>query len=251
MISVPLTVNDYRKSVLYPGSVSRAFEFQNGYNPRDTLSNGKGYWLKFDTAQTITMSGRLRNPDTVDVVKGWNMIGSINKPVRVSNITSLPGGIIASNFFGFKNGYFKSDTIYPGLGYWVNVNTSGKLIFSSAFAKNASERIVIVPSSEMPPDPPSEQISSGFIPSAYKLEQSYPNPFNPSTIIRYHLPENGYVKLKIYDILGNEVATLVNEHKEAGYYEVSFDASNLSTGVYFYKLQAGNFVMTKKMLLAR
>jgi hypothetical protein len=65
------------------------------------------------------------------------------------------------------------------------------------------------------------------------------------------LPTNGFVSLKIYDVLGKEVATLVNEHKEAGYYEASFDATHLSSGVYFYKLVAGNFVMTKKMLLAR
>jgi hypothetical protein len=89
------------------------------------------------------------------------------------------------------------------------------------------------------------------IPSEYSLNQNYPNPFNPTTVINYQLPTNGFMSLKVYDVLGKEVATLVNEYKEAGYYEASFDASRLSSGVYFYKLQAGNFVMTKKMLLAK
>jgi len=65
------------------------------------------------------------------------------------------------------------------------------------------------------------------------------------------LPTNGFVSLKVYDVLGKEVATLVNEYKEAGYHDVEFNATNLSSGVYFYKLVAGNFVVTKKMLLTR
>lgn len=96
------------------------------------------------------------------------------------------------------------------------------------------------------------QIADGMVlPTEYQLNQNYPNPFNPTTVISYQLPENGFVTLKIYDVLGKEITTLVNEYKEAGYYEASFDASSLSSGVYFYKLQAGNFVTTKKMLLAR
>ena len=89
------------------------------------------------------------------------------------------------------------------------------------------------------------------IPNEYAIGQNFPNPFNPQTVISYQLPENGHVTLKIYDVLGKEVATLVNEYKEAGYHDVEFSATNLSSGVYFYKLQAGNFVSTKKMLLAR
>ena len=89
------------------------------------------------------------------------------------------------------------------------------------------------------------------IPNEYALGQNYPNPFNPITMIKYQLPANGFVSLKVYDVLGKEVATLVNEYKVAGYYDVEFNATNLSSGVYFYKLQAGNFVVTKKLLLTR
>jgi hypothetical protein len=95
--------------------------------------------------------------------------------------------------------------------------------------------------------------TTGFssIPLHYELIQNYPNPFNPITIIKYQLPASSKVTLKIYDILGNEVITLLNEEKETGTYEVIFNASNYSSGVYFYRIQAGSFVETKKMVLMK
>ncbi len=94
------------------------------------------------------------------------------------------------------------------------------------------------------------------IPTEFSLSQNYPNPFNPSTVISYQLPVSGLVSLKIYDILGSEVATLVNEEKPAGKYEVIFNVethrdASLASGVYFYRLQAGSFIQTKKMLLVK
>ncbi len=88
-------------------------------------------------------------------------------------------------------------------------------------------------------------------PIEYSLSANYPNPFNPTTVINYQLPVTNYVSLKIYDGIGREVATLVNETKEAGNYEVKFDASKLASGVYFYKLKAGNFTSIKKMILIK
>jgi hypothetical protein len=92
---------------------------------------------------------------------------------------------------------------------------------------------------------------SNVIPEKFTLEQNYPNPFNPSTIIKFGLPFNGLVKLKVYDILGREVAKLVNTNMLAGTYEYTFDASALSSGVYFYSLEAGDFKETKRMLLIK
>ncbi len=89
------------------------------------------------------------------------------------------------------------------------------------------------------------------IPGNYTLEQNYPNPFNPATTIKYSLPKSSYVTLKIYDALGNEVMTAVNGYKTAGSYTTSIDASNLSSGVYFYRLEAGSFTDTKKMTLLK
>lgn len=87
--------------------------------------------------------------------------------------------------------------------------------------------------------------------NAYNLVQNYPNPFNPITKIKYSLPQRSSVSLKIYDILGKEISTLVNEVKEMGNYEAVFDAANLSSGIYFYRIQAGNFIKTKKMILIK
>jgi len=90
-----------------------------------------------------------------------------------------------------------------------------------------------------------------IIPTVYKLNQNYPNPFNPSTTIRYSIPQTSLVTLKVYDVLGREVAALVNEEKSLGTYQLNFDASSLASGIYFYKLQAGSFISTKKMILLK
>lgn len=87
-----------------------------------------------------------------------------------------------------------------------------------------------------------------FTPSGYSLEQNYPNPFNPSTTISFSIPNEEFVSLKVYNSLGEEVAELVNETKPAGNYSVTFDASELTSGIYFYKISAGNFIETKKMI---
>jgi len=92
--------------------------------------------------------------------------------------------------------------------------------------------------------------SSNQLPKEFSLEQNYPNPFNPSTVIGYQLPLTGNVTLKVYDVLGSKVATLVDEYREAGRYEVVFDASNLASGIYIYELQAGSIIQSKKMVLA-
>ncbi len=88
------------------------------------------------------------------------------------------------------------------------------------------------------------------LPTVYSIT-NYPNPFNPTTTINYQLPENGFVTIKVYDLLGKEVATLVNENKSAGYYKVDFNASKLTSGVYIYTITANNFVQSKKMLLMK
>ncbi len=88
-------------------------------------------------------------------------------------------------------------------------------------------------------------------PSSFALAQNYPNPFNPSTVISYSLPENEFVTLKVYDVLGNEVASLVNEQKSAGKYSLEFNASELGSGVYFYTLKAGVHIQSRKMILVK
>lgn len=88
-------------------------------------------------------------------------------------------------------------------------------------------------------------------PSTFSLSQNYPNPFNPATLIKFSIPVNGNVTLKVYDIIGNEVATLVNEYKEAGLFEVNFNAQEFSSGIYLYQLKSANFIETRKMTLIK
>lgn len=87
--------------------------------------------------------------------------------------------------------------------------------------------------------------------STYKLYNNYPNPFNPATTIEYKIPEPGLVTIKVYDILGREVQTLVDQQLQPGLYSVQFDGSNLASGIYFYRIKAGKFVQTKKLILLK
>ena len=89
------------------------------------------------------------------------------------------------------------------------------------------------------------------LPENFELYQNYPNPFNPTTTIKYSIPELSFVTLKIYDILGNEVATLINEEQSVGYYFVSVYASSMSSGIYFYQLKAGSYTQTKRMIILK
>ena len=93
--------------------------------------------------------------------------------------------------------------------------------------------------------------NTNVIPGDYSLSQNYPNPFNPSTQIKFNLPSSSNVKLTIYDITGRKVKELVNQDLAAGVHTVDFDASNIASGVYFYRIQAGSFVQSKKMILMK
>ncbi|MCC6864705.1 MAG: T9SS type A sorting domain-containing protein [Ignavibacteria bacterium] len=95
------------------------------------------------------------------------------------------------------------------------------------------------------------KVEDYLVPKNYELLQNYPNPFNPSTTIEYSIPKDAIVTMKIYDILGKEVATLVNEQKSAGTYIVNWNASGFSSGIYFYRINAGEFTATKKMYLVK
>ncbi len=258
LLSVPFTPENYCKTVLFPTAASQAFAYEGTYIQKDTLSCGVGYWLKFSGPQSISMAGVGRTEDSMSVVTGWNMIGSISYPVLTSSITSSPGGMITSKFFGYTNGYVTEDTIKPGKGYWVKVDQTGKLFLSSSGSFLAPNRIRIVTSEELPPPPPNDQISdlNSGSPKQFALDQNYPNPFNPSTLIKYSLPTGGRVTLVVYNTLGQQIATLVNAEQEAGSYSVRWNGvtdsgAKLASGLYFYQLRSGAFVSTKKMMLVQ
>jgi hypothetical protein len=89
------------------------------------------------------------------------------------------------------------------------------------------------------------------LPQGFTLSQNYPNPFNPATTIKYSLAKEGNVKLTVYNAIGNKVATIVNENKPAGNYSVQFNGSNLSSGIYLYRLESGNYSVAKKFILMK
>ena len=90
-----------------------------------------------------------------------------------------------------------------------------------------------------------------MLPKNQQLFQNFPNPFNPATKIIYKIPEKSFVTIKVYDVLGNEITSLVNEEKSAGEYTINFNGAELPSGIYFYRLQAGSFIETKKMVLMK
>ena len=258
LISLPVLPVTLLKHDHYPTAISSAFFYQGSYAAKETLKFGQGFWLKFGGAATFNIDGYTVTDDTVALNAGWNIVGSISVPVPVVTMASIPGGIVTSRFYGYNGAYFSADTLFPGGGYWVKSNQAGQLLLTASGGASPSSAIHIMPTRELPPSPP-EGNSQGEVslPVMFALDQNFPNPFNPTTIITYQLPERSYLSLKVYNILGSEVATLIDGTMDAGYMSVEWDGRSmgsiheLSSGVYFYKLTAGNFVATRKMILIR
>jgi hypothetical protein len=253
LFSLPLHPQNHFKGLNYPGVLSCAYEYTVGYEQCESLKVGIGYWMKVGATTHFPLLGDSVYNDKVNVLVGWNLIGSISVPILTSSIISGPPGIVTSQFYCYNGGYKVTDTIQPGKGYWVKVNQPGSLILSSSTEMNIAARIKIVPTSEQPPPAPTGEISSikSQIPNKYALEQNYPNPFNPTTVINYQLPLNSYVTLKVYNLLGQEVTTLVNDTQDVGYKSVTWDATNNPSGIYFYRLIAESYIETKKLLLLK
>jgi hypothetical protein len=137
MVSLPVAVADRRKAAVFPTSISGAFAYTpTGYAIRDTLDYGAGYWLKFPNTQGISIVGAAITNDTIEVVQGWNVIGSISTTVPTANIGQIPAGIVTSQYFGFSGGsYVPSLSINPMKSYWVKASQSGRLVLSQGAKK--------------------------------------------------------------------------------------------------------------------
>jgi uncharacterized protein (TIGR02145 family) len=128
LLSLPVKAIDSTVGSLFPTAKSDAFIYQGSYLPKDTLRNGYGFWLKFDSAKSVAITGEPIQIDTINVSAGWNIIGSL--PIHVSLITTEPNGIISSAYFYYANeyGYQSSDILYPGFGYWIKADRDGLII---------------------------------------------------------------------------------------------------------------------------
>ena len=140
---------------------------------------------------------------------------------------------------------------------WFPINTGLTNLKVPALFISGSNLLAGTNASGVWSHPLSEMLSkstldhSQEVPDQFSLEQNYPNPFNPSTTIRYNIPKSGQVKLSVYNLLGEEVALLVNDFLEAGFHEVSFNVANQPSGTYFYKIESGGMITVKKMVLVK
>ncbi|HVN49285.1 MAG TPA: T9SS type A sorting domain-containing protein, partial [Bacteroidota bacterium] len=214
----------------------------NAASSPDTLSitgYGRSYEVSV-SSNNIVMNNTALKKDTIIMITNTG-----NQPINIT-MTSTSSAFSASpaQFSIPVNGSIR-DTIH--YTYMASSNTSAKIFISNgAFTL---ETINILANGTTPVGVDKETA----IPTAFMLSQNYPNPFNPSTIIHYDIPAgtHGTVSIKVYDVLGREVATLVNETKNVGSYTVTFNASKLTSGVYLYRMQAGSFIQTRKLVLLR
>jgi photosystem II stability/assembly factor-like uncharacterized protein len=190
------------------------------------------------TSITLAATAVGGNRDTTVLIKNTGMDTLIVRDI----VTTAPEFLVT----------LRSLTIPPGQAYLDTIR------FTPSSAVGYSANIVVVSNSVSSPDTVRVSTSgvvsiahSEATPKEFSIDQNYPNPFNPSTTIRYGLPSSSHVTLAVFNTLGQQVAIVQNGEQEAGYHEVRFDGSNLSSGVYFYRIQAENFVATKRLLLLR
>lgn len=259
MLSLPVLPFNESKFNVFPPAISNAFMYDNSYVISNNLKTGIGYWLKFDSSQKIPITGGILTSDSIAMYSGWNMIGSISTPISIFSIASIPPGIQTSNFFTYKGQYVISDSIEPGKAYWIKVSQDGTFILSSGSSASPKNRIKIVQTSERPPLPPNASTTTaGEIPKEYALDPAYPSPFNPTTTIRYQLPFESKVSLKVYNLIGQVVGILQDGIEDAGFKSVVWDASKFASGIYFYRLVTVNiadpsetFMQVQKMVLVK
>jgi len=195
-------------------------------------SNPIGQWSSvwnFQVVTKVTISGYVRTS-----------IGSSISSVVMNGLPNNPNTDANGYYTGTVN-YGWSGTVTPTKSSYTFSPTSQA--YSNVTSNLSNDYVGIEPVSV-------GQISQ-VIPNHFALSQNHPNPFNPSTIITYDLPKEGMVTIKIYDLLGREVKTLVDEYKSAGSYSVAFDARNLTSGTYFYRLTSGDFTEIKKLILMK
>jgi len=176
-----------------------------------------------------------------NIIPGQNNSG-LNATLRLYYDESEMNGLNESGFELFKSAD-GSDDSWGGMG--GTVNTTDNYVELTGVADFSHWTIGDVQSSL-----PVEK-ETDYIPTDFVLHQNFPNPFNPSTTISFSIPSEGFVTLKVYDVIGREIKTLVNEKRAVGKYEIHFDASQFTSGIYFYKLKSGNYIQTKKMILLK
>lgn len=222
ILNMPSLNKLLNKGIVEPGNDVGVLQF-NGYYSQTSEAS-----LKIEIGGYAAGTER----DSISVVGAAMLNGELN--IQFIN-----------NFIPQDGDEFPLMSYTSRTGEFTQLNFSNNVIGYIQYNSNGAQIVIGDPSSV------GEESDFNNIPDTYDLAQNYPNPFNPSTKISWQSPVGSHQTLKIYDMLGNEVATLVNECREAGRYEVTFDGSNLASGMYLYRLQLGSFVETKKMILIK
>jgi hypothetical protein len=218
--------------------------------PGDDTGNYSIFLFGFSSKLILAFPALIEFGDVPIGQTGIDSLIVLNRGASPINIDSI-------NINGPNPANFSIDptffTLEPGESQSVSVNFSPDTLgsFSAFLIINSTEGNDTINLNGTGTTASAIEENVGLLPTKYQLSQNYPNPFNPTTTLNYQIPELSFVSLKVYDVLGNEIVTLVNEEKPAGSYEINFNAANLSSGIYFYKLQAGSFVETKKMVLMK
>jgi hypothetical protein len=185
--------------------------------------------LSLDRAKLAADGGKLRSVDRISGVKENQVVLRYHSDPVDSMLEGLPVGVRTNDTS--YNAYYVSFPLY-----YLDYNSARRFIEKALTDFGIATSV---------------QDKLQDLPAVFRLYQAYPNPFNPTTTIRYDIPSAGHVSLKIYDVLGREVAVIDDSRKEPGSYEVQWNAVSLASGVYFYRLQANGYVETKKLLLIR
>jgi hypothetical protein len=270
LVSLPHLPQNDSLNYLFPSALV-AYKWHNQsqvYQNSVMLDTMAGYWLAVPSAAESYSAGKSIDSFTKHYNMGWHIIGSVAEEQDFSNPNDDPDGsvIVCYGWDPAANTYYTADTLKPTQGYWIAVAQECNLtigdtniIYKAQAIDSKKVEAFYKKNGSVPPPPPPFPNPNGKevpIPENYELEQNYPNPFNPTTTIKYALPVEGKTTLVIYDILGRKVKTLVNEVQPAGYYKVMWDSRNdhgiqCASGVYLFRIIAGDYQKVKKLILLR
>jgi hypothetical protein len=263
IVSLPLTVADSSVSTLFP-TATGAFAFgRNGYVQATTMKPGQGYWLNISAPSVAVISGTPVTRFSGHFQSGWHLIGSLPDTVDFSNPQDTPDGAVSLPIYGWNAGYFPTTTIAQSFGYWMRVVQDCDLVVAKGSATIAGKTGKAFTNEAFdqqfgaaPPPPPFALAAkpTEAPPTRSSLSSNYPNPFNPETMIRYTLSQNGRARIAIYNNLGQRIRVLSDQEQQAGVYEVRWDGRDdqgrlVGSGVYFYQITINGFAETKKMVL--
>ena len=226
--------------LITPPSGSNVATWSNGKGTWGSVTNGK--WWDISAASAHVLGNIAQDP-----VGGVAGAGIYDFTISISKGTS--GNLLVFTL-SKKDGtyYYAHSTTTPVTSVTDKINSIGFAINNSTTTALKLYKVKVDRGDHFNG---LEEAIAAQLPKAYALKQNYPNPFNPTTNIRFDLKENGDVSLVVYDLMGREVAKLVNGPMNAGYYTINFNAANLPSGVYIYRLKAGDFVNTKKLMLLK